>query len=495
MANAFGPRKVLLLEFNEITRAIIDPLIARGKLPNLARLLREGAVAAPTSVDHAPHLDPWVTWVTVHTGVDRSVHGATVLEQDSTTITAKRTWNYAEEAGKSIGVFGSISAYPPRPAPGFIVPGPFAPTSDTFPPYLSPAQDLNRKYTQVHGKAAKEDSPLAMAQMAIKLFKLGLKPSTCATIAAQLVRERVDPNVRWKRVSLQPLVNYDFFESLYRAYQPDFATWHTNHAAHYMHHYWRSYDDSGFLTKATAEEKARTGGAVEFGYELCDELLGRFLALVGEDTIIALATSMGQKPYVAEMFPDGRVVVRMKDPKRILDLVGARGVTEIVPTMVPQWNVKIPDATERARVMDVLNRARVTNVERPNAFFVTETGEILTVTPAGIGKHSGEIRYFFPDDAPNADKNGYLLEELFERDTPSKQGMHDPTGLFILHGKGIRPGLEIKNTTNLDIAPTLLALMGIPVPAIMKGRVMSEAWGEAPAAADRAERVDLNLLS
>ena len=492
MANVLGPRKVLFLEFNEITRTIIDPLIAKGKMPNLARLFREGATAAPSSVDHAPHLDPWVTWVTVHTGVDRGVHGATVLEQDATTIKAKRTWDYVEEAGKSIGIFGSISAYPPRPVPGFIVPGPFAPTSDTYPPFISPAQDLNRKYTQVHGKAAKEDSPLAMARMGVNLFKLGLKPATCAAIAAQLVRERVDPNIRWKRVSMQPLVNYDFFSSLYRAYRPDFATWHTNHAAHYMHHYWRSYDDSAFINKASAEEKARTGAAVEYGYELCDELLGRFLQLAGDDTIIALATSMGQQPYVAEMFPDGRVVVRMKDPKRILDLVGAKGITELVPTMVPQWNVKIPDAAERARVMSVLNRARVTNVERPNAFFVSETGEILTVTPAGIGKHSGEIRYFFPEDAPNADPKGYLLEELFERDTPSKQGMHHPTGLFVLHGKGIRPGVEIKNTTNLDIAPTVLSLLGIPVPAIMKGRVMSEAWSE-PSAGRAAERVDVNL--
>src|SRR5262245_28485406 len=76
-------KRVLLLEFNEITWAIIDPLIASGKLPNLARLLREGTVASPEALEKRPHLDPWVTWVTVHTGAERSVHGATVLEQDS----------------------------------------------------------------------------------------------------------------------------------------------------------------------------------------------------------------------------------------------------------------------------------------------------------------------------------------------------------------------------------------------------------------------------
>ena len=65
--------------------------------------------------------------------------------------------------------------------------------------------------------------------------------------------------------------------------------------------------------------------------------------------------------------------------------------------------------------------------------------------------------------------------------------MHDPKGMLMLWGKGISPGLEIKDTTNLDICPTVLSIMGIPVPSIMKGRVLSEAWGEAPSAPPKEE--------
>ena len=488
MANLLGPRKVLFLEFNEITWTLIDPMIQKGKLPNLARLRREGTWASPESVDHPPHLDPWITWVTVHTGVDRSVHGATVLEQEEGTIKAKRTWQYAVEAGKSIGVFGSVSAYPPRPVPGFMIPGPFSPSSDTYPRYVEPVQALNRKYTQVHHKNSKADSPLDMARMGVDLLKLGLKPSTCAAIAVQLVRERIEPHMHWKRVSLQPQINYDFFETLYRRYRPDFATWHTNHVAHYMHHYWRAMDDSKFNAPAPAEEKRKYGEAVEYGYELADELLGRFLRLIDEDTILVLASSMGQQPYIAELYPEGKIVVRFKDIRKVLDIIGARGVTEVVPTMVPQWNVKIPDDAERARVKSLLERAQVKNAPRPEAFHLAEVGDILTVTPFGLAKREGEIRYFFPD-APNANPKGYLIDELFETDAPSpKEGMHHPTGLLVIWGKGIRPGVEIKNTTNLDIAPTLLSLLGIPVPSLMTGRVLSEAWGEAPGAASREER-------
>ena len=473
-------RKVLLLEFNEITRSVIDPMIAKGKLPTFQRLLREGAWAAPVSVDLAPHLDPWVTWVTVHTGVPREVHGATVLGQDDATIQAKRTWDYAVEGGLSVGVFGSISAYPPRPVPGFMVPGPFAPSSDTYPRYVEPVQALNRKYTQVHNKLEREGSPLDMARQGLELFRLGLRPSTCLEAAAQLARERVDPHARWRRVCLQPLINFDVFDHLYRRYRPDFATWHTNHAAHYMHHYWRAWDDSGFQAKASEEERRRYGGAVEYGYEVCDRLLARFLDRVDDDTVVVLASSMGQRPYSAELFPEGKVSIRFKDVRQVLTLLGVEGVTEIFPIMAPQWNVRIPDAGQRGAARERLLAARVEGGTRPAAFSVEETGDILTVTPLGLARISADIRYFFPG-APGAKAEGYAIDELFAYDEPlPKEGMHDPRGLLAFWGKGIRAGVEIPSTTNLDIAPTLLTLLGLPVPAAMTGRVLSEAWGEAP---------------
>src|SRR5262249_36727825 len=157
------------------------------------------------------------------------------------------------------------------------------------------------------------------------------------------------------------------------------------------------------------------------------------------------------------------------------------------PTMVPQWNVKIPDEAERARVKGLLEKVTVKGGTRAEGFHLAEVGDILTVTPYGLAKREGEVRYFFPD-APNADPTGYPIDALFVMDAPSpKEGMHDPKGMMILWGKGISSGVEIKNTTNLDILPTVLTIMGIPVPSFMKGRALSEAWGEAPSAAPKEE--------
>ncbi|WP_437629630.1 hypothetical protein [Sorangium sp. So ce854] len=451
-------------------------MIARGKLPMFERLRREGAWASPRSVDLPPHMDPWVTWVTVHTGVERAVHGATILEQDASTIKAARTWDYALDAGKSVGVFGSISAYPPRAVPGFMVPGSFAPSSATFPRSLEPLQELNRTQVQLHHRNRRGLSVPGILSQGIDLLKLGVRPSSCAAVAAQLARELVQPHQRWRRVALQPLINLDVFEALYRRTRPDYATWHTNHAAHYMHHYWRAMDDSKFPSRSSEEERRKYGGAVEHGYRICDLLLGRFMALIDDDTILVVASSMGQQPFVSGAYPEGKIVARFKDIASVLRLMRARGVTELVPVMLPQWNVRLPDADERARVKALWENARFVGKVSRSAFKAVETGDILTVTPVCLAQPDPDARYFFPG-APDARPEGYPIHELFALDAPSpKQGMHHPTGLLMLWGKGIRAGVEIADTTTLDIAPTLLSLLGIPVPDIMTGRVLSEAW-------------------
>jgi hypothetical protein len=475
--------KVLLLELNEITWTLIEPMLARGQLPNLARLRRDGAWGAPRSVDLPPHLDPWITWVTVHTGVPRAVHGASVLEQDAATIRTPRTWDHAVAAGRSIGVFGSISAYPPRPVPGFMVPGPFAPGPETFPPYLEPVQRVNRMQVRIHNRIEPESRLRSMARDGLGLLALGLTPRTLVRAGLQLARERLVPHRRWRRVALQPLVNFDVFARLYRRYRPDYATWHTNHVAHYMHHYWRAHDDSGFLAPASPEEKRRFGAAVEYGYRIADELIGRALRLVDRDTVLVVASSMGQKPYVSEEYRAGRLGVSFRSLDRVLEIIGASGVVRSYPVMAPQWNLVIPDAAERARVRTALLRAHREGGpgETREAFAVTETGDILTVNPKGLAQRHPALRYFFPG-SPGAAAEGYAFADLFDIQAPTaKEGMHDPVGTLLLWGPGIRAGLELRDTSNLDIAPTLLALLGVPVPSFMQGRVLAEAWGGRPA--------------
>ncbi len=64
-----------------------------------------------------------------------------------------------------------------------------------------------------------------------------------------------------------------------------------------------------------------------------------------------------------------------------------------------------------------------------------------------------------------------------------------PDGILIMSGKDIVKGAEIKETTLLDIAPTVLALMGTPVGRDMPGRVIDEALQPAFVASHPVSKV------
>jgi arylsulfatase A-like enzyme len=64
-----------------------------------------------------------------------------------------------------------------------------------------------------------------------------------------------------------------------------------------------------------------------------------------------------------------------------------------------------------------------------------------------------------------------------------------------MYGPGIERGVFIEGVTDLDIAPTALALMGIAVPEAMQGRVLSEAWGERPSSAAQPGRASATSVS
>ena len=64
-------------------------------------------------------------------------------------------------------------------------------------------------------------------------------------------------------------------------------------------------------------------------------------------------------------------------------------------------------------------------------------------------------------------------EVLVQR--PSPDGTHRPAGIFIGHGPSFRKGARLDALDLLDVSPLILALLGIPVPSDMEGRVPTEA--------------------
>jgi hypothetical protein len=64
---------------------------------------------------------------------------------------------------------------------------------------------------------------------------------------------------------------------------------------------------------------------------------------------------------------------------------------------------------------------------------------------------------------------------------PAISGTHlgAPDGFLLVVGDGVKPGVVLRDASVLDLAPTLLYLMGLPVARDMEGRVLTELFEES----------------
>jgi predicted AlkP superfamily phosphohydrolase/phosphomutase len=96
--------------------------------------------------------------------------------------------------------------------------------------------------------------------------------------------------------------------------------------------------------------------------------------------------------------------------------------------------------------------------------------------------HSGEYSRFGPDLFIYFDNCHWNMSELigydsiYSYDTPKgpDDAGHGPYGFFAIHGPGVPKRGEMAGADLLDIAPTVLHLMGIPIPADMEGKVLTK---------------------
>jgi hypothetical protein len=315
---------------------------------------------------------------------------------------------------------------------------------------------------------------LFKARLGARLLALGLRFETVSRIVRQLARERHNPNEKWQRVALQPYVNFDFFKRLYNRYRPDFATFHSNHVAHYQHTYWKAMRPDLFEQETTPEEVSTFGDAIEHGYRTADELLKRMLGLLDDNTVLVVASSMGQKPFISED-RNGRAVTQIRSLDRLLKILGVEHNARALATMSDQFNLYPDTPATRDFITGALKSAYVDTPDKPMFYFYT-VEDTITVNLRPYLETTETSRCYFPHLRRD---NSFPYDEFVYNTGHVKSGCHDPRGMLIFYGSGVRQDTYIAGCNNLDIAPTLLTLLGLEVPTEMCGRVLADAFSEA----------------
>ena len=124
---------LLIIGLDGATLDLIKPWAAAGDLPTLARLMRDGVTSLLEST-LPPVTSP--AWPTFMTGKNPGKHGvfdfirpsAGAFEMvNASHIDGRLLWEFLSEAGCSVGVLNVPITYPPRPIKGYMVPGLLSP--------------------------------------------------------------------------------------------------------------------------------------------------------------------------------------------------------------------------------------------------------------------------------------------------------------------------------------------------------------------------------
>jgi hypothetical protein len=456
-------RRVLLLELNELTPTLMDRFIDEGHLPAFARLRDESVAYVTDAEEDQGHLNPWIQWPTVHTGASFSAHGVFKLGEGST-LSLPTITDVVRAAGRRSWICGAMNVPVRTDALTWWLPDPWAPDASSNPASFDAFLQFVRANVQEHSNVAHRQSLGDGARFVGFMVRHGLKPSTTARLARQLVGERTRRAQRWERAAVLDRLQWDLFEWAWRRHQPDFATYFSNSTAHFQHLYWRYLEPEEFTLRATLEDQARFGDAILAGYRYMDGLVSRAVELAGDDATIVLCTALGQQPFRHMDEVGGK---RAHRPYRVADLtaaLGIEGVVEVAPVMAEQFHLYFADEPAAARAADVLESARVGG---DAAFSVRRNGVDVLTGCALLGEVAADATIVVPDTK----RTVRFHDVLYQLET-AKSGYHHPHGLFWIRSGGA--GRRVDEPVPLRaVGPTVLDLLGLTPPATMRLRPLA----------------------
>jgi hypothetical protein len=348
-----GPGPVIMMELNELCPPIIEKMMSAGELPNFKRLHAKSDVHVTWTDDS--DLEPWVQWVTLHTGRTQDVHGAKELDEGHR-IKLPRVWDLLSERGRTSLVFSSMNSDAMPSDKVFLVPDPWSTRVEPTDAAWKPFHDfISFNVTEHANKRAKPDRKARLAFVRFMVGR-GLSLATVMKAVRQLASERISgADVKWRRALILDLMMWDVFEKEYQRRRPDFATFFANSTAYLQHRYWRHMAPEAYQVKPSAHEMAAYGDAVQTSYRHMDWLLGRAMRLVGPKGRIVFATGLSQEANLRYEHIGGKFVYRPHSFEELNAFMGGPKAT-FEPVMTHQAWASFDNAADADLFEDRLDK-------------------------------------------------------------------------------------------------------------------------------------------
>ena len=446
---------LVLLEINEVPWRLIDHYRLQQGFPNIKRFFEQAHCFTTRAVDTG-ELSPWVTWPTLHRGMNNEAHKVRNLGQDPNTFCGTPIWEEFRKAGASIGVCGAMQSWPPVDpgANGFFVPDTFAHDSQCFPSSLAPFQAFNLGQVKKNPRVLSRSSIglIEGLKVARSALSSGVRMRTLFRIAEQLVAERLDPSKLARRPIFQTVLFWDIFCKLFNlANPPAYSSFFTNHVAGIMHRYWRDVFPEDFPAAANSSEHTKENTnehtnepTMRFALSVLDDMLGDVLEWSRRhpNIIFVFAASMGQGPVYRHEHEGKEIIV--SDLSKLMNVIGLSS-EDYVPllAMVPQVAVEISDKAKRQHAIIQFSNCR-TMLDEP--FIKTqEIGATLSITVATSNRAAIDAGKFILGDTEIT----WEAAGIHAIDIEPGTGYHIPEGvLAFLSGKSRGEGEGAHHATD-----------------------------------------------
>ncbi len=498
MATTFD--RLMILGLDGATWTVLDPLRRQGLMPNLDALLGRSAYGSLRSI--VPPVTS-AAWTTVMTGCGPARHGVfdhryydTAAGQmkvnHSGRVRVPTFWHVISQAGRPVVSLNVPATYPPLDVRGVVVSGMDAPHLDAALSARpsSPAGFAPRSHGIVSGTSGSAH-PVTLDELT-ENARLTTE-SFLGRAEGGLLADRMVPD--WAALMVQ-FQNLDPFQ--HRAWRYlnvdatgiDAPPW--NAAAHSV---LTGLDRAlGLLIELADQRNAAILVVSDHGFGPClgRVHVNRILVDAGVARLPGLAGRMGRRfrqaadharlwgakrddPHARSSSFALSVVAQFPfDWKRTLAFAPHQDTAAMVYLNTTARRAGAP--LETSRQIDEARRAAagaMADARHPQSgtpLFpqVIDTAEAYGIDPAREG---------YPDLIALPDENYWVRTKLapgrswVEAD-PNLPGTHRPEGIVALSGAGIAPGRTLE--ANLpDVAPTVLKLLGMPIPGIMEGRPLA----------------------
>lgn len=350
--------RLMVLEFNELCPAFIEQFMAEGILPNFQRL-RQRAQTFITHTDESL-LEPWVQWVTVHTGVPFEVHGIVDLDEAGK-VHHPPFWDRLDGNLLLMSPMNvRFARDDPATADSIFMPDPWT-TSEPPSADIAPFYRFIRAMVQNHMRS--DGFKLRNAVQALRFLAThGLRAGTATAVLRQLVQERRSQGLtKWRRAVILDRLLWDVFAHYWTSSRrPRVGVFFSNATAHYQHKYWRHHDPELFGIKPSSMELALYGDAIRSGYRAHDQLLGKALDMADGQTAIALCTALSQQPMRDYESRGGKAMFIPKDFAKLFGALDLPRAVRAEQIMAEEARVYFASTDEASGVHEVI-MAAVTN--------------------------------------------------------------------------------------------------------------------------------------